>query len=553
MRSFVFSLGLAGVAACGSSPAASECSADLDCGGANACVDGVCLNPARLDCVPGETAQASLRVPDRVDFGAVGGAVVVRELVLESTGDCSLEVYTARLMDGAAFECPCSESFPATILPGRSLRLPIQLRPDRPGQPSDTLVLTHNAGSSEVALQAETSGRPVATVVPERLDFGFVSAGDVAVLNVQLLNTGAGRAPLTVTGVTVEPGDSPFAVGALDLPRRLDPVELSPTAAIPIEVRFQPGTVAAFQGTLVIGAGPDTVRVPLQSAAEAPVLTLASANLDFGTVRLGEAASREVIFQNTGPTLLRVETRLQDGMNPDLSIEGDVRSLVPGAVRRLRLSYAPTRPNTLTDVLQFQSNDPTARTGTLPITGRSDPEDAQVLTLDMSFDAGEDTFLDLDLRDVDVALESPDGLLCGESQRQGRWDRSGRCLWQGPRPDENRERLILSRVTVDGRYPVLVTYAEDCASLPTALTASLLGIGTDELIDALAEEDVMLDPSVIEAAIRQACVQRSETSGEIVVRADGVLLARVPFQLRQQGQRATPLTLLRGPEGFRVE
>lgn len=540
---------------CGDAGPAVECAADVDCA-TGACVRGACVNPARFDCVPGAAEKPGLRTtPTALDFGVASVGTVVREVEIESTGSCTLEIFDGRLEGGLPFQCPCAETFPAKVLPGRKLTLPIELLPGGAGLPSDTLVLTHNVGSepTRIALRGVAAGTPEPNVLPAELDFGFVPVGEASSLTVQIVNAVDGSAPLVVSAIDIEPPGSAFAATTTEtLPASLRPAREDRDAVLPIEVRFRPTTLEAHTATLIATWSGGTIRVPLRGADQPPQLDMGAADFDFGEVRLGRSEARSVSLQNRGPVPLIIDASLVSGSNPDLSLEGDVRSLAPGAVRSLRLVYAPTAPGPITDVLQLRTNDPMARDRTFAITGRSRAESVQVVSIEMRFEGGQDTFLDLDLRDVDVVLESPDGRVCRESTPQANWGPQGLCRWQS-NAEENPERLILSDVAADGRYPILVTYVEDCASLPTALTATILGIGTDELLDAVAEEDIMLPPGALEDAIQQACVQRRSAPGTVLVKVNGRTIAERRFALPEKGARSTAVTLVRGPGGFRVQ
>jgi hypothetical protein len=393
-------------------------------------------------------------------------------------------------------------------------------------------------------------------VTPAQLDFGFVPAGQAKTRVVQVLNAAEGSAPLQIREVRIEPAGAPFsATPDLRLPASLVPARQDPSARLAVEVRFAPPRRAAHRAQhVVVPASGEPVEVPLLGAERPPVLGLSTRALDFGAVRLGAERRLEVAVQNTGPSPLEVQARLSNGQSSDLTLVDDLSApLAPGALRAAVVRFAPSTPGPASDTLVLETNDPEALQRTIPITGRADAEAVEVVTVELTHEAGEDTPLDVDLRDVDLLLESPDGRVCREAEPMTAWGPAGRCRWSSSGQDENPERILLADVTADGRYPVLLSYVEDCASLPTALTATLLGIGTDELVDALAEEDVMLPPGELEAAIQQACVQRRSAPGTLRVRVGGRTLAERRVEPTAKGDRLTPLVLVRGPGGFSVE
>lgn len=538
------------------------CFADTSCSSTEVCWESTCQNPARLDCVLGAAETAAL-LPSAVDlsFGEASTEPVLRSVQLQSAGSCSLEVFSVRLEKGAPYRClGCSaDQFPTRILPGRSVTVEVVLDPGPAGTPVDALVIESNDPDLPVLtipLLARAAGVPVASIDPGRLDFGFVPASERATRVVQVVNAVQGAAVLTVEAVRIEPAGTAFSARvARSLPAELSPTLIDPGARLAIDVDFAPEARRNHAAELVIESGNVAqVRVPLSGSEHPPIIGITPrGDLDFGTVRLGDTKTLSLNVQNTGRAPLVVQAEFA-GQNSDLEIRTTLKDPVPpGALRTLEVRYAPTAPQTLNDTLQLRTNDPSVRSFMVGVRGQTAPEPVDVVSIELRFDGGRDTPLDADLRDVDLILESPDGRICRAAQSSADWGRLGSCRWSGFGPEENPERIVLKDVMEDGRYPVLLTYEEDCSSLPTALTAMLLGIGTDELLDAITEDDVMLPPGALETAIQQACLSRTAASGTVIITRNGQLLGSQPVNLAEKGDRVTALTLVRGPEGSRLE
>ena len=55
-------------------------------------------------------------------------------------------------------------------------------------------------------------------------------------------------------------------------------------------------------------------------------------------------------------------------------------------------------------------------------------------------------------------------------------------------------RIVLSDTIRDGSFKISLSYVEDCATLPTALAAALLGIGGEALVAPAGRADQRGDP-----------------------------------------------------------
>lgn len=549
---------LGALAACGSEETEAGCALDADCATGQICHAAACILPARLDCVEGDGMAPAIAIPERVSFGVVSVQPVTRPIEVQNEGSCTLRLYSAAL-SGSGFRCPeCATQLPASVYPGRSVELEVVLDPGA-GSASGTLTLQTNdptATSTSVRLDGLDAGQPDPEVTPLSVDFGFVPEGEVSSKVVQVLNATEGETALQIDAMRIEPEGGPFSVSTQQtLPISLVPARRNPSARFVMSVRYAPTIRADQSATLVIvPASGSMVRVPLSASAQPPVLGLGQSSVDFGDVRLGASKSVQVAVQNSGMSPLVVQASLLSGLNPDLSLTDNLSDpIAPGGLRTFTLTLAPTAPGQVSDNLRLQTNDPVAVERLVPITGNIPVESVEVVTVEMTFEAGSSSALDLDLRDVDLILESPTGQVCREETPTAAWGAAGTCRWSSVGTAQNPERVLLTDATADGRYPVQVSYVEDCATLPTALTATLLGIGIDELSDALAEDDVMIPMSALEAAIQQACVDRRSSPTTLVVKANGVEIGRRQVEPTERGDQFTALTLVKGVGGFSVE
>ena len=176
-----------------------------------------------------------------------------------------------------------------------------------------------------------------------------------------------------------------------------------------------------------------------------------------------------------------------------------------------------------------------------------------VVALELVFENDSETLLDVDLRDVDLILEAPDGRVCREADPTPSWGMFGNPRWSASGNKENPERIVLPDAMMDGRFEVTLTYVEDCSTLPTALTAELLGLGADELVDYLSEGGVGIDPQMLAEAVAETCINRSTPDARLVVSINGLPAYDMPVALAVKGDLVNPVVLVRTNGSFTTE
>lgn len=541
------------VACSGAEPPAALCQADSQCETGEVCQSGDCLLPAKLDCVEGGSAKAVLLAePDPLDFGIVGTELVTRSLTIGNLGDCNLKIVQAEIEGGANSRFVCAgclqRTFPIRVFPGRGVRLDMTVQPGAPGRLEERLILaTNDPGNREYkwSLIAESAGLPALRVDPLAIDFGFVAPGATGERIVQAINSSDGSANLTVDSVAIDPADSPaFSVASMTpLPVTLAPASVDPSARAAFTVRYDPTEQMSYAAELVVtpkyGA---QIRVPLSSLGEPPSVSVTPMHIDLGAIRLGETAFGIVTVQNTGRADLVGTTSLQVGGSNDLTISGRQLRIAPGGLTELGVIYEPTRGGSIGDSIIIQTNDPMQPRILISVSGTAVAAAEQVVSVEMTFEADSSSTLDKDLRDVDLFLESPLGLVVHKNMPQGGWGPYGAARWSSTRLDA-LERVVLGRVTQDGDFLVSLSYIEDCSTLPTALASAILGIGADELVLALSDDAVAIDPAQLAAAVQQTCVQRRSTTATLVTTVDGTQVDSREVRLNQKGDLVQALKL----------
>ena len=161
---------------------------------------------------------------------------------------------------------------------------------------------------------------------------------------------------------------------------------------IPLRVYFTPTQTGERSGELTLTTSdPNSpIRVPLQGMCGPPTLTLSSNNIVFGTTNVGsQSYAQPVIFGNVGLTDLAVSVFLSAGGNDFFLDTTNVASpLAPGASASFSVRFKPSTVGPLIGSVTVNSNDPSAPTTIISLSGTGQIPDAGAdATADGSNDA----------------------------------------------------------------------------------------------------------------------------------------------------------------------
>jgi hypothetical protein len=533
------------------------CTADADCEAGRVCHEAACVPPSKLACVEGGTKAPSLSaLPVTLDLGVVSGSPVWGTIAIENAGTCTLQIRSARMEQGTRITCPsCDASDPVSVLPGRRHSIDVMGTVGPPGRFEDRLILESSDPDRprvEIPISLESAGPAVLVVSPVIVDFGYVPPNDARVETVQVINGAEGTSILRIERVALAGSDA-FALPSRPVDVDLLPARSDPSQRLAIDVRFAPVADAVHTATLtIVSAAGAPAEVRLIAAADPPDIDVAPASVDLGATLVGDSVSRRITIQNRGLSPLQPSARLMIG-HPDLSLPRPVGEIRPGGVFEIDVFYQPTVAGSVADAVVIASNDPDERSITIPVGGSASAVGRDVVAVELVFENDSDSALDRDLRDVDLALESPAGQICGEAIQAPSWAAYGHPRWSASAPKENPERIVLPDAMEDGRFPVTLSYIEDCATLPTALTAAVLGIGTDALVDYFSDGSVAIDAGELASAVEETCVDRKDPDARIRVTINGAAAADIAVDLRTKGQSALAATLIRANGSFSVE
>lgn len=546
---------------------AANCRADDDCQAGYLCENYECVPREAKACdVVTEGNPILQPAPHTVDFGTLDSqGALLQTVTLHNIGNCTLTLFEATLKDPAAgFTCDlCETRFPKEIWPNRSVDVTISYTPGAVKESLTELTLLSDDReypTLRVPLRANYIGTPQLVASPNPVDFGYTAENRFTRRTVNLTNQGTGTAPITITAIALSPATTQdFAlVEVTDLPRTLAPVAADQRAVQSVEVRYTPRSLADHEADLVVTTSKGTFTVPLKgTSASAPKVTVNPMQLDLGDVTLGTTNSRTLTIVNEGGAPLTVRPAW-GGMSftTDFSTSPLLfPDVAPGQYLEVQVQVTATREGHLQAILNLETNDPLRPTVAIPVQARGVlGAGGEVVKLEMTFDNGSDNAFDSDIRNVDMTLEHPFGYVCNkQTPNPMNWGNYGSCSWLAFPPKEEPERIILADSRQDGTYRVLVSYQEDCSSIPTQLLAGLLGISVEVLIGYLSGGAIPIPGSDIGQLIQNVCLSKKGTTVTVKVYINGNLVSEKNKSLGRKGDTAYVLDLVRANSSFTVQ
>jgi uncharacterized protein (TIGR03382 family) len=243
---------------------------------------------------------------------------------------------------------------PKRLHPGDTLSAVITFTPSVPGIRAGALVA--NTGQGMVSTSLSGIGRnpnPVLTNSPQTVSFGGTSIGQT--LNGTVTFSNVGGAPLTITGVT--PPATPFSVTGLPATGAV----LNPGESVTVTLAFSPTATGNFTGALVVSTTVGQANVPLSGTATPPgKLEVDPLALDFGTLNVGEVASKSFRVWNSGGSRVSVTKSKPPAADAGFTATADLpegQSFNPGDSLTLQVTFSPPAGGDFSDKWLINSND----------------------------------------------------------------------------------------------------------------------------------------------------------------------------------------------------
>jgi Abnormal spindle-like microcephaly-assoc'd, ASPM-SPD-2-Hydin len=200
---------------------------------------------------------------------------------------------------------------------------------------------------------------PVFSASPASLAFGAVKVGATASQTVTIANTG--NSALSITGIHSSP--AVFTVSQ-------SPLTIPPGTTSVLIVTFAPNAAGAFTGTLTMQTNDPnqaTATITLTGTGGEPAAAWTPPSLDFGTVEAGATSPLSVTVTNSGSVTLHVTGITASP--PVFTASSAQLSVPPGGSQTIQVTFAPAVTGSYTANLDFQTDDPSHASDTVPMTG----------------------------------------------------------------------------------------------------------------------------------------------------------------------------------------
>ena len=542
------------------------CKNDDDCDNGLLCDNYKCVDPKSKACEVVVGGNPILQPdPPSFSFGDLDTPEATQVVTLHNLGNCTLTVFEATLKSGAdsTFTCADCAKVPFEVFPNRSVPLELKFKAAKVGTVSDELIILSDDREFpelRVPLHADFLGVPKVTVTPNPIDFGYVAQGREGKKQVQVTNQGTGVAPFEVQTVAFDPADTVDFETDLSLtaPLKLVPISSDSKAILSFELRYHPRSTAKHNVNLVITTSKGVLTVPVAGNAETPPkANVSPMSIDLGQVTMGASNFRPLTIVNEGGAPLIV-SYTWGGTNPSTDLFATPAvppAIAPGAYLELQVAVTATAIRTYNGMLILTTNDPSKPALTIPVTAEGIAGTGpQVVKLEMVYDNGSPSAFDEDIRRAGMTLEHPYGYVCNKSTpNPTNWGTYGSPTWFAFGPKENPQRIILPDSTHDGTYRVMLQYGEDCSSLPSALTAGLLGISIDLLIGYLTGGISPVPGQDIGAVIASVCLSHSGTDATVKAYVNGALVKEKTVHLGRKGDTTYAMDLVRVSGAFTAQ
>ncbi|MBM4396401.1 MAG: choice-of-anchor D domain-containing protein, partial [Deltaproteobacteria bacterium] len=269
-----------------------------------------------------------LATPNSINFGTHSvGEDVVREVALRHTGtEGTVVIKGIRLAAGSSDEFSWDDPEALELKPGESVKLFVHYRPVSGDNASGTILIDHNVPpekQSTIQLTALGQVGDLTTVPP--VAFGEVPLADLPQDGAfQLKNLGSKAVKIDSMSLKNDDGRFTLHPEFVTPDNRPFPLDLEPGDAIGFVVTFNRTDVGEFDTErLWVYSGTERFEFPVTGTAVGPKIEVQPALVDFGFVKPGATASRDVLVINRGKYDLIVTDVLPFlGANSGIAVAG---------------------------------------------------------------------------------------------------------------------------------------------------------------------------------------------------------------------------------------
>jgi hypothetical protein len=230
---------------------------------------------------------------------------------------------------------------------------------------------SNGVGSPAVQSFTLTVSGPQLSVSPTSINFGTVYLFSVLTHNVSVKNIGTAAVTFSSLSLTLGSGTNKDDFAFVNF----CPKTLAAGKSCDITVFFFAGNVGSPSATLKLAdnAPGSPQQVSMSATVINPLPSFNPAFENFGAVKVGNSATREVTLANVGSTALNITSIGVTGANPGDFIEGNAcpSSLAPGGNCMISVTFMPSKAGQRSASLTVVDN---AIVGTqnIPLSGRGD-------------------------------------------------------------------------------------------------------------------------------------------------------------------------------------
>ncbi|OLB65855.1 MAG: hypothetical protein AUI10_05060 [Actinobacteria bacterium 13_2_20CM_2_72_6] len=259
-------------------------------------------------------------------------------------------------------------ALPVTLNAGQTISVPVSFAPTAPGSVTGTLRFAVTDNNAPVSVGAALQGagiKPGFTASPGTVDFGQVPVGSSKSATISFTNTGTANETVSATSGA----SAPFTVTGLPAGGAV----VAPGQAVAVSVTYAPTATGTNTDTVSV-SGPDgtgTATLKGSGVTGSANLVISPASLDFGTVPVGQSATRTLTVSNSG----NLDVTVTKAAPPNLPFvvntplpEGQV--LGPDDTVQVQVTFSPSAAGTYSNQYVISSNDGHGA-HSVPVTGKA--------------------------------------------------------------------------------------------------------------------------------------------------------------------------------------
>jgi hypothetical protein len=286
-------------------------------------------------------------------------------VTLLNTGNDTLHVSNASLAQaGTKFTLG---AYDQTVLPSAQGSFHIQYLPTAERTDSATIHFTTDdpSNTSPAIIVIANGVLPHMSIVEhDTVDLGTIKVGDVSTHVFTINNTGGDA--LTINTANTKAGPAPFTLASGGS------TFISVGTSGSVTVNFNPTAVGSFTGSLVV-AGDDpnnpSDTIPLKGSAINSSLTIAPSNATFGSVPVSTTLFDTISLTNTGAAAVKISSATLTPSSTVFVVVSSPSQVSGNSSARIILSFTPQSAIVYSDVLTLVTDDNSAPTRTISISG----------------------------------------------------------------------------------------------------------------------------------------------------------------------------------------